>query len=333
MSEPVLRLANLEDIPRIKDFINRTWKRYNLINNEELFQFYFVRGDQVNFLLAEDEKGTLYGTLAFIYCGERRRPDLGLTLFKTIKSPYTLLGVRMYYKLKELLDYRVAFSQNMVPNTALLHKMMGHTVGEFEHWYRLSDREKYRIAVVNDKSIPEARAGDIELVPFPDAGELFKYFIPPDDLVPYKDERYIRRRYYEYPAYNYTVYGLRDRTKGTIQSVLVCREVHVEGEIVLKIVDYIGREEDFSQLSGELQRLILENGYEYIEMYQYGLKEQTMKEAGLVRREKEDVNIIPTYLEPLAQVNTDYMLYYTDHVDTIRMFRADCDMDRPNLEE
>ncbi len=333
MSEPVLRLANQGDIPRIKDFINTTWKRYNLINNEALFRFYFVRGDQVNFLLAEDENGTLYGTLAFIYCGERKRPDLGVTLFKTIRSPYTLLGVRMYEKLKELLDYRVCFSQNMVANTALLHKMMGHTVKEFEHWYRLSDREKYHIAVVNDNRIPKAQAGDIELIPFPDAGELFEYFVPPDDLVPYKDERYIRRRYYEFPAYKYIVYGLRNRVEGTIRSILVCREVPVEGETILKIVDYIGREEDFSQLSGELQRLIQEKNYEYIEMYQYGLKEQTMRDAGLVRREKDDVNIIPTYLEPLAQVNTDYLLYYSDHEDTIRMFRADCDMDRPNLEE
>ena len=333
MTEPILRLAVREDIPKIKSFINTNWKRYNLINNEALFQFYFVSGDQVNFVLAEDEAGTLYGTLAFIYCGYAKHPDIGATLFKTIRSPYTLLGIRMYDALKALTGYRTCFSQNMVPNTATLHRMMGHTVCEFEHWYRLSDRSEYHIARVKDKRILPACEGCMELILFPEASSLFLKFTPPCDLIPYKDAAYIRRRYYEYPAYRYNVYGVRDRKSGHIGSILVCREVEAAGERMLKIVDFIGDAYAFSQLSNELQRLMDQNGYEYIEMYQYGLAAQTMKSAGFVRRTTDDPNVIATWLEPLAQVNTEYMLYYTDHMDRIRLFRADCDMDRPNLEE
>lgn len=333
MGDLNLRLAQRGDIERIKVFINTNWKRYNLINNEALFQFYFVRSETVNFVLAEDrDDGTLYGTLGYTYCGWREKPDLGTTLFKTVHSPYPLLGVRLFRALEELTGCRMFFSQNTVPNTAQLHRMMGHQVMEFPHWYRLAEREDYRIAVVREKKILPAKSSGYRLKLFPDENELFAHYTPPKDRIPYKDCEYLSRRYYHYPAYRYLVYGI-SKPDNCIEGIVVCREVPVEGERVLKVVDFVGEDLVFAELSGEFQRLIDIGGYEYIEMYQYGIPDQVMEEAGFIRRVKGDVNIVPTFLEPLAKINTDYVLCCSGEADGLHVFRADADMDRPNRED
>ena len=55
-----------------------------------------------------------------------------------------------------------------------------------------------------------------------------------------------------------------------------------------------------------------------------------MAAAGLSQRQEGDGTVIPNYLDPPVQENTEYY-YFTNRPEGFVLFRADGDQDRPNL--
>lgn len=64
-----------------------------------------------------------------------------------------------------------------------------------------------------------------------------------------------------------------------------------------------------------------------MDLYSYGVAEETMAQAGF-RLRKDDKNIIPNYFEPFVQENVEIYVQVPD--EPIAIFRGDGDMDRPN---
>lgn len=98
----------------------------------------------------------------------------------------------------------------------------------------------------------------------------------------------------------------------------------------MRIVDYVGLDDDLAFLSGEIQELLEQGGYEYADFYQYGIPQDIMNAAGFIRRGEDDPNIIPNYFEPFAAENID-IHFFTSELDGFCIFKADGDQDRPNL--
>ncbi|MEH7504134.1 hypothetical protein V7152_19330, partial [Neobacillus drentensis] len=145
----------------------------------------------------------------------------------------------------------------------------------------------------------------------------------------YKDQNYIKKRYFEHPFYQYQVFGIGKEDATT--SLLITREISINHSKVLRIIDFIGAEEDIAGIGLELQKILKANDYEYIDFYQYGISEDVLNTAGFVKREKKDENIIPNYFEPFEKKNVDIHFSTNVNENKYYIFKGDGDQDRPNL--
>ncbi len=107
------------------------------------------------------------------------------------------------------------------------------------------------------------------------------------------------------------------------------KEVATQGSKVLRVIDYMGDVGELKYLGGAFEELIHVSEYEYIDFYCYGVDEEILNKAGFVKKQFNDVNIIPNYFEPFVQQNID-INFATSEADNFYMFKGDGDQDRPN---
>ncbi|MFQ9650174.1 MAG: hypothetical protein ACLRZZ_08080 [Enterocloster sp.] len=77
----------------------------------------------------------------------------------------------------------------------------------------------------------------------------------------------------------------------------------------------------------KIDELLQVNGYEYIDCYQTGVKDEIMNGAGFLLKDDERT-MIPNYFEPYVGKNVDIYYFCTD--GDITLFKGDGDQDRPN---
>lgn len=157
----------------------------------------------------------------------------------------------------------------------------------------------------------------------------FKQQIDLDEIYkdyPRRSPNYIEHRYYNHPYYTYIIWGLH--RKNNIKSAIVARE-RVEDAKVLRIVDFFGRDKDIAYAGKEFDRILDKNNYEYIDFYCYGIDDDFLTQAGFIRRDENDSNIIPNYFDPFVKKNIE-LYFYTWYLPNIHVYRGFGDQDRPN---
>ncbi len=308
----------------VVDFLNENWgSRHPLVNNETLFDYYYVDGDMTNFYVLEDG-GRVAAVCGYIKCNEKSDSDIWMSIW-CAKKGKNGLGLALMGAMKELTGRNVMSCNNIRENTMAFYTFLGYHPDKMNHYYRLSDRNEYKMAVVNEKIIPESikiRGTKLELMS--DIEEIKRKFDIPAGMKPQKDYWYINKRYFEYPHYDYKVYLLYSENKPV--SLVVFRVNESDEGYVLRLVDYIGSKENISLLSGHIDELMKEFDCEFCDMYCWGVDGE---KAGFVKR-TDDTNIIPNYLNTLWQKNIDYF-FFTSEPDGFMMFKADGDQDRKNL--
>jgi hypothetical protein len=247
-----------------------------------------------------------------------------------LKTEEPMLGIKLILFLINKLQVTF-YGINNNPSTKHLWNYMGQ-IDEMSHYYRLADKNEYDIAIVKDSYILPIVKGCCRLIKIANKDMLLKMFIPPQNRKPYKDLWYISRRYFDcFKNFKYSVYGLENENH-EINSILVTREVIWKSTKVLRIVDFIGIDNEFGEIGFDLQKIMDENQYEFIDLWSYGLDEKYIRKAGLLKLSSESGNIIPDKYEPLVQCNDTILVSSTDDLDEFYAFRADGDNDRPNLE-
>lgn len=244
------------------------------------------------------------------------------------------LGVELARRVFTLTGCRTHIGNGANPKTTVpLRKMFFRDKTErMNHYYVLNDElSDYKIADVKER-VPAPTTEHIvetNMVPFTTMEQLRKHFnVDLVDAIPYKDNWYVNKRYFQHPYYEYDVYGLQDET-GETGALMMTRTVRSQGRQVLRIVDYIGEHRLFAGLGRSLQHLLKEKQYEYIDFYTLGFPERYIVQAGFRLRTDDDPNIIPNYFEPFSRTNVDIWAHYK--YDGTLFFKADGDQDRPNL--
>ena len=335
-----IRLASYEDIADIMAFIDEHWKKGHILAKDRgLFEYEFLNGRTVNMVLAIDkERKLIEGLFGFIYCScpnEKRKPDIWGSLWKINEKHKNepFLGVELIKRLYGLIEFRMHIGSGANPKTTipLRKRIFGDKVGRMKQYYCLNPLVKeYHICKIAEANYLTCKEPQNlhRVVGFTNIEELKAAFhVEALDTYPFKDNWYIGKRYYNHPYYKYQVWGLEE--KQGVTAVVVCRVVKVEEVKVLRIVDYIGKHEIFSE-TGEFWKKQMElGGYEYIDFYEFGMEEHILCEAGFACRTDGDVNVIPNYFEPFLQENVDIWVHYQR--EGTNFFKADSDQDRPNL--
>lgn len=324
-----IRFATKADIPAIMDFIDKNWKKGHILaTDREIFDFQYVYGEEVCFVLNVSEKDQeILGVLGYIPYGTGEERDIFTAIWMGGKGGF-MQGTELILYLEQNGRCRDLFCVGLAGRVVSIMKYLRKQIRDFEHFYRLNpDIEEFHVAKIHTKpKMPEnvpSRATIRQVKDFEEVEEMLGRV--GKNRRPYKSPEFVKRRYFEHPEFTYDLYHI---ILGNMDGLLVCRTQEALGKKVYRVIDLIGDLETIAY-SGPVFEKKFAQGYEYADCLVDGMEEELMNLAGFQLKTKEDGNIIPNYFEPFEQENIVIHNFMPKGQDVV-MFKGDGDQDRPN---
>ena len=335
----IFREAKINDVDKLMSFIKEHWRANHILGNDrDFFLYEHGNGDRINFIICEDRNNSeIVGMQGFIpyswdeelchICGVMTMVKKGIAI--------PMLGVELIKRFIDIVNYKTYCGigtnpQTMVP---LVKRLFGRFVCKSTHYYQLNEKvEVFEIAkIVDRKKSCEAilESNSAQLVEFNNFEEVKRNFVlnKSYNFLPYKEDWYIKKRYFNHPIYRYRVWGIV--VNGAVLALLFGRQVECANTKILRFVDFIGNIEDLVHAGKGIRNIIETNSYEYADFLLHGIPESIMSKSGFVRKIEEEGNIIPNYFEPFVQSNVDIWLETSQ--EEMVVFKGDSDADRPNF--
>ena len=328
-----IRLAQIDDIVSIMNFINVYWKKGHILGtNRKLFEYEHVDGNKVNFLLAVDRTdNSIVGILGFILASHNlTKLDVWTGIWKVKSGEMPLLGMEMYKRLSGMISARslLGVGDNQATTGFLLRKLTRtFNIWRMDHYYFLAKRENYKLAKITHMPVysnsSEVETTALKLNKIDDVKELVGIFQCHE--FPHKDLWYIEHRYFNHPLFKYHIYGLKRKQQ---KAIIIFRIQECNGSGALRIVDYIGNQNCFSGINKFISDCLEIYNCEYADFYVHGFNKNCIMSAGFCERTENDSNIIPNYFSPYEQRNIE--IYVSGNINDVLFCKADGDQDRPN---
>jgi len=330
----MIKLATIEDTDEIMNFINDNWKENHILaRNKDFFIYEHKDKNNINYVISlEDDE--INGVLGFIKYS-KNNSDIATVIWKALKSNNNpMLGIELLEFLRHDKKYNVVFSPGINKKTIGIYNYLDIYTNHLNQFLIVNDNiQDYKILRIKDKkylisknfiinteySLMKINKDNLEFN-FDD----YNYFIP------HKDKEYFIKRYFNHPIYNYSIYGIYKND--ILNSLIVMREVIVESSKILRIMDYLGDENDLVYVSKYLYQIVLDYDYEYIDFMCYGFSEKTFTKACFTKIDLNSKELIaPNYFAPFVQENiTINFMADTKEIDKLRICKADGDQDRPS---
>lgn len=329
-----IRQAVYEDIPCIMKFIDEHWKKDHIMaRDRKMFEFQHLGpNNEVYYILAEDDVDkTLYGTMGYIPMSDQEWACMSTCMICSLKNPEgRMLGEEMSRYFEQNMKCYNVISVGIKERYAkVIQKINEDNIGLLEHYYRLNNLQDFKVAKITDNRRLTVN-GKAKLIPLTDMNTFISsmdWDILNEDY-PRRGRNYIKHRYYEHPYYDYLVYGVKNQ-RYLCEAAFVAREESVDDVKVLRIVDWFGKRETIADCGMAIDQLLLDNNYEYIDFYCYGMPHAAMEKGGFIKISEDDSNIIPNYFHPFECKNIK-LYFYTWYKEKIAVFRGYGDQDRPN---
>lgn len=328
----IFRIANMDDEEDIMQFISEVWKpNHILAKNKDLFEYLHRHGERLNFMLAIDRHtGRIEGLEGFIQYSKELL-DIGPVMWsvrKDNRTPY--LGIKIVNELKKQTKCRLYASPGSNPRTSgpLHEKLLNHSFGRLSHYYKVntSMTEFYigKFESITKQNYIDSVSSWNTVKVFSELEAAFD-FEKYKDRLPYKDNWYIKKRYFEHPVYQYKIWICNyDKER----CVIIGREINCNGACILRIMDILGDVAVIRHMGKMIEEVLKESNYEYIDVYCKAFMGSWLIEAGFVERLIEDDNIVPNYFQPFLQKNIE--IYYNNSHEQAYIFKGDSDQDRPS---
>lgn len=311
------------DTEKLFSFLKENWNNNHIyIKDQKYFGYEF--SDNSNFVLAKNDN-KIVATLG--YFDYDNKGDIWTVIWKN--SGKMDDGLKCLQFLLNA-SYKSVSSCGINKKTIPIYEFLGINTGRLKHFYILNQElEEYNIAKISEKNIKKIETKDVEdLIEVESIDELLK-LINYQELKKYnfyKSPEYFNKRYFKHPYYKYHIL-LKSKNAN---SILVYRIIKVNGGSCIRIIDFLGDEKEFNELTNYLVAKMLKEKHEYIDIYEVGIEDEILEDSGFIERIEEDSNIIPNYFEPFVQKNIE--IYYMSNCNSkFRIFKGDGDQDRPSL--
>ena len=331
----------------MREFCRVNWGgEHPLINNREVFDFYYRDGDDIKIVAAYKPEEEIpvdflrhdttrvkpmefFGVCGFIKTNSDSDPDVYISYILSKKGAPFGLSFSMIRRIIEITNARTVSCNNIRKKTRGIYDFMEYAVRDMTQWYRLNENiDSYTLCDVPFFNIFPTKSRDIPVTEISSDSELLEFsFSNYKENRPHKDFSYVKKRYFGYPFHSYRVFCLSDAGK---EALLVLREIECKGARMLRVVDFIGERSLIKESGAFLDRFMKQRGAEFVDWYAYGELDEAMEHAGFSVRYPDDSNIIPMYYTPFLLSNVDITIFVSS-TDGYMMFRADGDQDRPNL--
>jgi len=329
-----IRFANVDDNKNIRKFIDLNWKKKHILSlNEKLFLYEYKNKNKINFVVGIDHLNRIYGILGFIQ-SSGDTGDIWLALWKVIKhNHHPMLGIELLDYLQNNHTYNAMSCIGINDKTLKIYDFLGFHTHHLEQYIMINKNIiSFNILKVSNHKFLEnncfVKDSQYKLLEL-NQDELDFNFNSKKN-VPHKDKNYFVKRYFNHPIYKYKTYGVY--VGDLLTSLIVTREVKVGDSSILRIMDYIGDENDIVYVSKYLYQIVIDKDYEYIDFMCYGFNEETLSKAGFrkINLESEEI-IAPNYFSPFIQENIKInFMADTKEINKLRICKADGDQDRPN---
>ena len=345
MNSYSLHICKKSELNDLQQFINAHWRKDHILARSQSlmdWQHYNKENAKYNFVLAKHlESKEIHGVLGFIpithFDKTIKEKDLWLAMWKVIEDNSAPgLGLSL---LKYLINHEKPRSISVLgisPETIPLYKYLGFNTGVMNHYYIVNTNKKKFNLIKNYKKldqpnqVKETRLNifRFEKLNFLTLSKRSK-FITSNQMIPKKTPEYIYKRYFCHPIYNYCVYGLEKNND--IVGIMVIRLASYSSSCALRLVDFIGDPSELFGLCNLLQNLLQEFNAEYIDFYNFGIREQILLSNGFLRKNSDSDVIIPNYFEPFESKNIDIeYAYKCKNGQYFNICKGDGDQDRPN---
>ena len=311
------------DTEKLFSFLKENWNNNHIyIKDQKYFGYEF--SDNSNFVLAKNDN-KIVATLG--YFDYDNKGDIWTVIWKN--SGKMDDGLKCLQFLLNA-SYKSVSSCGINKKTIPIYEFLGINTGRLKHFYILNQElEEYNIAKISEKNIKKIETKDVEdLIEVESIDELLK-LIDYQELKKYnfyKSPEYFNKRYFKHPYYKYHIL-LKSKNAN---SILVYRIIKVNGGSCIRIMDFLGDEKEFNELTNYLVAKMLKEKHEYIDIYEVGIEDEILEDSGFIERIEEDSNIIPNYFEPFVQKNIE--IYYMSNCNSkFRIFKGDGDQDRPSI--
>lgn len=304
-------------------FLEENWNTNHIyLKDQKYFDYEF--SDNSNFILAKNDD-KIVATLG--YFDYDNKGDIWTVIWKN--SGKMDDGLKCLQFLLNA-SFKSVSSCGINKKTIPIYEFLGINTGRLKHFYILNQElEEYNIAKISEKNIKKIETKEVEdsievesideLLKLINYQELKKYNF-------YKSPEYFNKRYFKHPYYKYHILV---KAKSA-NSILVYRIVKANGESCIRIMDFLGDEKEFKELTNYLINKMLKEKHEYIDIYEVGIEDEILENSGFIERVEKDSNIIPNYFEPFIQKNIE--IYYMSNCNSkFRMFKGDGDQDRPSI--
>lgn len=328
-----IRLANVNDINKIMRFINDNWKENHILSRDRDFFIYEHQGNNtINFVISlEDNK--INGVLGFIKYSDNNS-DLATVIWKALKSDNNpMLGIELLELLRNHKEYNIVFSPGINKETIGIYHYLDIYTNHLSQYIIINQNiQKFNILKIeDDESIKQANFienSQYNLVKLKESELDFDFDI--QEFIPHKDKNYFIKRYFNHPIYIYDIYGIYKAK--TLTSLVVTREVSLENSKILRIMDYLGDENNIAYITSKIYQIVVNKGYEYVDFVCFGFDNTKLERAGFSKINLESTEIIvPNYFSPFVQENIKInFMADTKEINKLRMCKADGDQDRPS---
>lgn len=342
MGKYIFHTVSFSEKEKLIDFIDRYWKKgHALVKSDALlnFQHYSGESDSYNFIVAEDEEtGSYDAIVGYIptsqydntLCGNG---DYWGAIWKyredTNNPSINAAALFIWKKLFKLPNFQSYAAIGISDIARKIYEVSRMNLGYLSQYYIINDKiDKFLIAGnVNENIQFQQKLADdnykVEFVEFSDLRQEIK-----PCYRPYKSMEYFRKRFGDHPIYKYKFIGIFE--KNVIVSLWACRIVEANNSQVIRVMDIIGRLDEW-YIYPQLLQLLYENKCEYIDFMNYGIPEKVFIGMGFNKLDINGSLIIPNYFEPFVQCNVQINLAYRANYSDYVIFKGDSDQDRPNI--
>ena len=326
----------------IMNFIKENWDSNHILGNQNnFFEYEHRQGDNLNFVIAINRSTNQIEALqGFIPYTEKIKEGhvCGVMSCVSRESRMPLLGIETMKRMVSLTEPSSYCGIGTNPKTMLplVKRVMKRHVGKMEHFYKINEYSlEFNIARIFTRITSrnkKLRCKNKRIL----FSEVHKYNAVEKSLDlsktyefrPFKDYWYIRKRYFDHPIYTYRFFLVRGEESSS-SSLLIGRNISLNGSKILRFVDFIGDLALLSSIGQNTDRLLHEEDLEYIDFLCAGVDRKILKNSGFIFKSDRDKNIIPNYFEPFVRENVD--IFYETSFKNMILFKADADQDRPSF--
>lgn len=333
-----IRRCRANEYEKLVKFFREYWgENHVFCRNKEIFEFQHgdAREGEYDFVIAvHNETDEIHAVLGYISSSRYDRGDINKpesvsgALWKVrddIDNPEIgKLGLGVLYYLLKSFPESAYITLGLSGFSQQIYDALHFDFGLMEHYYIASKTLlNYCIADAPEVNVDSCKNREYRLKYIPEIPKEFNTY-----YYPHKNATYIANRYTNHPFYEYKLLGIYHGEK--LASVWILREIHIEGNTCIRLVDIVGNMNGISDIEGNVHEFLDIRKAEFIDCYCHGIDKEVFYQMGF--KEVRNSTVIPNYFEPFEKKNVD--IHYAAYSERpVVIFKGDCDQDRPNLLE